>query len=128
MVRFLCPITEMKATVIPLHMLLDLSKNIHFPKSYSRKLFVTKKTQVDFQKIIFKKLFKKSKCLGFRNFEIFNLHRFFQRKYRKSDLLKNHNFGFFEKFFEKYFSEIELSFFGHKKFSVVTFRKIKIFT
>ena len=50
---------------MPLHMLLDLSKNIYFSKSYSRKLFVVKKTQLDFQKNIFKKLFKKSKILIF---------------------------------------------------------------
>ena len=43
------------------------------------------------------------------------------------EILKNQNFGFFEKFFENIFSKIELSFFDHKKFSAVTFEKINIF-
>ena len=42
-------------------------------------------------------------------------------------ILKNQNFGFFEKFFENIFQKIELSFFDHKKFSAVTFEQINIF-
>ena len=43
------------------------------------------------------------------------------------EILKNQNFGFFEKCFENIFSKIELSLFDHKKFSAVTFEKINIF-
>ena len=71
----------MKATVMPVHMLLDLYKNIYFSKSYSRKLFVTEKIfpkkienifqkhfrkitflkKIDFSKIMFSKFFRFSK-------------------------------------------------------------------
>ena len=38
-VRFGCPIAEMKDTVMPVHMPLDLYKNMYSFKSYSRKHF-----------------------------------------------------------------------------------------
>ena len=45
----------------------------------------------------------------------------------KIEILKNQNFGFFEKFFENIFQKIEFGFLDHKKFSAVTFEKINIF-
>ena len=123
-VRFWCPIAKMKATDMPLHMLLDLNKNIYFSKSYSRKLFVVKKTQLVFLKKIFSKNFSKNPKFRFLKKSRF---RFFWKvnENRKFQNFEKPKFWIFEKFFEKYF--FELSFFDHKKFSAVTFRKINIF-
>ena len=114
-VRFWCPIAEMKATVMPLHMLLDLSKNIYFSKSYSRKLFVIKKTQLDFLKIFWK------------NFWNFRFSLTFQQKNRKKWFLEKSKCWIFWNVFWKYFLKIEFSFFYHNKFSAVTFGKINNF-
>ena len=122
-VRFWCPIAEMKATVMPLHMILDLSKNIYFSKSYSRKLFATKKTQLDFQKNIFKKI-KKYNILFFRNFEIFDFRWLFKEKNRKSDFLKNQNCGFFWTYF---FSENRVEFFWSQKVFGCNFSNFQYF-
>ena len=63
----------MKATVMPLHMLLDLNKNIYFSKSYSRKLFVVKKTQLDFLKNKNQKTFQKIQISIFKKSLFFDV-------------------------------------------------------
>ena len=89
LVRFWCPIAKMKATDKPLHMLLDLSKNIYFSKSYSRKLFVVKKTQLDFQKKIFSKKIKNNQNFDFSKitFSIFLLKREWKFEILKTQIL-----------------------------------------
>ena len=116
-VRFWCPVAEMKATDMPLHVLLDLSKNIYFSKSYSRKLFVIKKTQLDFHKNIFKK--KTLKKMIFQK----NIFRFFWWKVNENRKFQNYE----NLFLQKYFQKIKLLKTDHKTFSAVTFRKINIF-
>ena len=143
-IRFWCPIAEMKATAMPLHMLLDLNKNIYFSKSYSRKLFVVVFQQLDFQKIFFRKNnFEKWQFLIFRekHFEIFFLEFFFENIrfwcFQKNKIFEKIFFRdrkflqiwkifekviflkiiFFQNYFsEKYFMKIELSFFITKSF------------
>ena len=127
MVRFWCPIAQMKATTIPLHMLLDLSKNIYFSKSYSRKLFVIKKAKLDFLKNIFKKLFKKSKILIFEKI-IFLIFFWKVNENRKFQNFEKPKFWIFENFFfETFFFENRVEFFWPQKVFGCNFWKNKYF-
>ena len=122
MVRFWCPIAKMKATDKPLHMLLDLNKNIYFSKSYSRKLFVIKKTQLDFQKNIFKKLFKNNKNFDFWKNHFFD---FFEKsmKIENFKILKNRNFEFLKRFCGQKNSTLFSENIFRKKSQSLVFRK-----
>ena len=105
---------------------------------FHQKIFIFRKVTADllpsvsfrtriFSKYIFKKLFKKSKIAIFQKitFSIFlwkvNENRKFQNFEKPKILI------FWKVFWKVLFLKIELSFFDHKKFSAVTFRKYIFF-
>ena len=99
-------------------------KNIYFFKSYSRKLFVIKKTQLDFLK---KNIFKKSKILIFQNFENFDFHWLFKKKLEKMSFSKIKILDFWKVFFKNSFSKNRVWLFGSQKVFGCNFWKNKYF-
>ena len=82
-------------------MLLDLDKNIYFSKSYSRKLFVIKKTQLDFFEKYFQKTFQQKKTPTFRFCKILKISIFID--FSKKWFFQKSKFWIFWKVFWKYF-------------------------
>ena len=90
-------------------------KKYLFFQKLQPKTFCGQKTQLDFQKKkIQKKRFKKSKISIFQKIT-FSI--FFEKsmKIENFKILKNQNFGFFEKFFENIFSKNRVWLFGPQK-------------